>query len=503
MRVFIAALCTETNTFAPFPTGRTGFEEYGIVRTGSTNGGPMGLALESFRKLAEADGHEVIESLACFAMPSGVTVRAVYEELRDTILSDLKGAGPVDMVLLFLHGAMVAQGYDDCEGDIIARARALAPDAVIGVELDPHCHLTAAMVDQADLILIAREYPHIDFGDRARELYRLCAATARGEIRPVAALADCRMIGFYPTFDEPMKSLVGRVREAAQAEGMVTVELGHGFPWGDVADIGTRVLAYADGDADKAVEAAERIAADIYGQRRALALSFPDIEKSLDRARGLNGRTVLGDFADNAGGGAPGDSTFFLRALIERGVDDAVIGTFWDPTMARICADAGVGAVLPIRLGGKCGPTSGEPVDITVEVMAVSEEHSQHFFEAVQPMGCTVWVRSNGIDIVIASIRTQVFAPDVFTGLGVPLEGRRLVIVKSSNHYRAGFEPIADNLWHVASPGCMSLDFRRLPYSKITAPIFPISEDPWAERGAPRAAVFERQRRAPGHGRAS
>jgi microcystin degradation protein MlrC len=496
LRIFIAALFTETNTFAPFPTGRTGFEEYGIVRTGSTEGGPMALGMGVYRKLAEADGHEVIESISCFAQPSGVTVRAVYEELRDTILEDLKAAGPVDVCLLFLHGAMVAQGYDDCEGDITGRVRAIAPEAVIGVELDPHCHLTAEMVRQADLIVISREYPHIDFGDRAADLYRWCMATARGEIRPVPALVDCRTIGFYPTFDEPMKSVVGNLRAVTAGEGMVTVELGHGFPWGDVADVGTRVLAYADGDQAKAAEVAERIAADIYGRRRTLALSFPDIAESLDRARGLNGRTVLGDFADNPGGGAPGDSTFFLKALIERGVEDAVIGTFWDPQMARICADAGVGAVLPIRLGGKCGPTSGDPIDVTVEVMAVREEHTQHFFEVAQPMGCTVWVRAGGVDLVIASVRTQVYDPDVFTGLGVPMDDRRLVIVKSSNHYRAGFEPISDNLWHVASPGCMSLDFPALPYTKLAAPIYPMHDDPWAETGAPRAQLFPARRKA-------
>ena len=110
MRIFIAALCTETNTFAPFPTGRTGFEEYGINREGSISGGPMSIGMGVYRRLAEADGHEVVESLSCFAQPSGPTVRAVYEELRDTILADLKAAGPVDVVLLFLHGAMVAEG---------------------------------------------------------------------------------------------------------------------------------------------------------------------------------------------------------------------------------------------------------------------------------------------------------------------------------------------------------------------------------------------------------
>ncbi len=490
MKIFVAALATETNTFAPFPTGRSGFEEYGITRHGSAMDGPLSGPLKVFRERAERGGHGIVESVSAFAQPSGRTVRAVYEELRDTILDDLKAAGPVDIVFLMLHGSMAAQGYDDCEGDIIGRARAIAPKAVIGVEIDPHAHLTAAMVERSDFVVIAREYPHIDFDQRAHDLYDLCLRTAKGEIRPVAALVDCRMIGFYPTFDEPMKSVVDRIRSASGQGKVLTVELGHGFPWGDVEDVGTRVLVYTDGDKALAAGEAERHAREIYDQRGQLALTFPDVGTSLDRARGLNGRTVLGDFADNAGGGAPGDATFFLKALLDRGVDDAVIGAFWDPQMAQVCVDAGVGAILPLRIGGKCGPTSGEAVDVTAEVMGVSEAHSQGVFGQRTPLGRSAWVRAGGIDIVICSVRSQVFEPDAFTGLGVPMDNRKLVIVKSSNHYRAGFDAISDNLWHVASPGCMSLDFARVPYSKLTQPIFPMSDDPWAEIGGPRVQLF-------------
>ncbi len=487
MRIFIAGLATETNTFAPFPTGRSGFA---MSRQGSGNGGALAGPLSVFRRLAVADRHEVIESLSAFAQPSGRTVRALYEEMRDEILADLTAAASVDVVLLMLHGAMAAEGLDDCEGDILARVRAIAPKAVIGAELDPHCHLTAQMVEAADLILIAREYPHIDFDVRAADLYRLALGAARGGTRPVAALVDTRMLGFYPTFDPPMKDVVSELRALSGQGGVITAELAHGFPWGDVADIGTRVLVYAEGDGSLAAREAERIAGELYAQRRGLSLRLPTIDASLKRARGLNGRTVLGDFADNPGGGAPGDSTFFLRALIDQGVDDAVIGAFWDPQMARVCVDAGVGAVMPLRIGGKCGPTSGEAVDLTVEVMGTAERHSQGVFGQRQAMGASAWVRAGGIDIVLCSQRTQVFEPDAFTGLGVPLENRRLIIVKSSNHYRAGFDGIADQLWHVASPGAISLDFTTVPYTRMAGPMFPLVEDPWAETGPPQARIF-------------
>lgn len=497
MRIFIGCLATETNTFAPFPTGRAAFELNGVDRHASTKGmGPFSPPLIAFRRLAEADGHEVVESISAWAQPSGVTVRAVYEEIRDAILADLDAAGEVDAVLLMLHGAMVADGYEDCEGDLLARIRERAPGAAIGAELDPHCHLTEAMVGATDVIIAGKEYPHTDFGERAEELYRLVIRTAAGEIAPVAALVDCRMIGFYPTGDEPMRSIVDAFAAAESRAPILSASLAHGFAWADVPELGARVLVYADADPQAAAAEAERLARLFYGQRDALAFTPPGVEESLDRAAGLNGRVVLGDFADNPGGGAPGDSTFLLRAMVERRVDRAAVGAFWDPGAAALCADAGVGATLPVRLGGKCGPASGDPLDLEVTVMAVEEQHTQGVWGGRQKLGRSVWLRAGGIDIVVCSIRSQVFEPDLFTGLGIDLAAKRLVVVKSSNHYRAGFEAVADHLWPVATPGTMTARFEDLPYSKIDRPRYPMTPDPWAETGGPRAQVFHAARRA-------
>lgn len=490
MKAFIASVVTETNTFAPFPTGEESFAAYGLRK--DTSRDPTGShsePLKVFRERAEVAGHDVVESLCAFAQPSGKTLCRVYEAFRDEILDDLKAAGHIDVVLLMLHGAMVAEGYDDTEGDLIAQVRGVAPDAVIGVELDPHCHLTEAMVAGADLIVISKEYPHVDFGERAVELADLCLATARGELRPRAALVDCRMIGFYPTFDAPMKDIVDALK-AAEMPPLLSVSLAHGFPWADVPEMGTRVLVYADDDADAAASAAERFARLIYDQRRALYPDYPTISASLARAANLEGRVVLGDFADNPGGGAPGDATFFLREMLASGTTGAVVGVFWDPFVVSICADAGVGARLPVRLGGKCGPMSGDPLDLDVEVMGVVENHTQGVYGQRESMGRSVWLRAHGNDIAVCSVRTQTYDPDAFSGLGIDLEGRRLLVVKSSNHYRAGFDAIADHLWHVASPGTMSADLKSLPYTRLTRPWFPKVDDPWAEAGPPRAKVF-------------
>jgi len=497
MRIFIASLATETNSFSPIPTGALAFSlgEHRRPRAGEI-APTRGEMLAVYRALCEADGHEVVESIEAGAEPAGPTARAVYEELRDMILADLAAAEPVDIVLLALHGSMIAQGHDDCEGDLLTRVRAIAPAAIVGAGLDPHCSLTEAMVANADLITIMREYPHTDFAERAADLYRYCLQAARGEIAPVAAVVDCRMIGFFPTVHPPMRQIVAAFRDSAGAPRVITAELVHGFPWGDVPDIGARVLVYANADPALAKAEAERLARLFHAQRHPLQPDFPDLDTALDRASGLPGLTVLGDFADNPGGGAPGDSSFVLRALLDRGIGKAAIGAFYDPEAARLCCDAGAGATIRLRLGGKLGPESGSPVDLEAEVVAISDDHGCTAFGMRASFGRSAAIRAQGIEILIVSTRAQLYGADGFTDLGIALEDKQVVFVKSSNHYAASFGPLADRLWHVATPGAMSLDFASIPYRRLDRPMFPMVDDPWTVGAMPRAEIIAPRRQA-------
>ena len=483
MRVFAAGVGTETNTFAPWPTGRRGFEEGGVFRGDSARAdGVTSRVMSEWRSRAEAAGHEFVEGLITFAQPSGPTVHAVYTGYRDEILADLAAKGPFDVVLLFMHGAMVSTECDDCEGDMIGRVRAIVGGAaVIGVELDPHCHITPAMTDGADAIVLMKEYPHDDYQPRAVELYDICARAAAGEARPVTAVFDCRMVGFYPTTHGPMADYLARVRAAERRTGMLSVSIAHGFPWGDTPETGTKVLAIADGDAALAAVVADELGRDLYSLRRALLPRMPKIEAALVEAGRCNGRAILADVADNAGGGAPSDNTAFLAAILEKGLADVAIGPFWDPIAARICAEAGVGARLPIRLGGKCGPPSGDPLDVEVTVRAVEERHAQTGLGGSRSgMGLSVWVEIEPrVDVVINSVRTQGFHPNLFTGLGIDLEPKRLVVVKSSQHFETGFSPIADLVLPVATPGTLQMDFAALDYrKKRDMDFFPRVADP-------------------------
>lgn len=488
MRFFFAGLATETNTFAPFPTGRAGFAAGGLfLRDASRVGdGVPRYFAQCARALIEGAGHELVESLFAFAQPSGRTLASVYAELRDALLADL-AAQPVDAVLLVLHGAMVATDCDDCEGDILARVRAIVGSAVpIGAMIDPHCHFTAAMRDHADVIIAMKEYPHTDGPERLAELCRLLAATARGEIHPVTQVFDCRMIGFYPTMSEPMAGFVRRLQAAEQIPGVLSVSLGHGFPWADVADVGTKVWVVADRDAALAMRVAEQIGREFYTLRESLTTNHLTIDTAIDVAidTGLaaHGLTVLADASDNAGGGAPSDNTAILRRLIERGVAHVALGCLWDPVAVATCFEAGIGASFDLRIGGKAGVSSGQPIDARITVRGLVRDFRHASFLGEQPMGDAAWIGIGTLDLVLISNRVQTFAPQAFEGMGLSLTDKRVVVVKSSEHFRAAFEPLAARIVHVAAGGAMSMDFARLPYTRRDVNWWPRVVDPLSSK---------------------
>ena len=486
MKIFFATLATETNTFSPIPTGKAAFmADRDWYRTdGSLHPPALGnTALIQWRTAATADGHAVAESICASAQPAGTTLRNVYEHLRGLIIDDLKAAMPVDVVLLCMHGAMVADGYDDCEGDTLAHVRAIVgPKATIGIELDLHCHLTELMRGNADAIITYKEYPHTDIAERARELYTLCTRAQQGEVKPVMAYHDCRMISMWRTSVEPMKSFVARMQSLEGKNGILSVSFGHGFPWGDVPEVGAKMVVIADGDQAKAQALATELGEEIWRIREECFPRHDTIDGGIDAALAApSGPIVMADVADNAGGGAPSDNTAILKRLVERGVTNAAIGCFWDPVAVQFCIEAGVGASFDLRIGGKCGIASGEPVDLKVTVMAIVADHTQGGLSGSRAkLGDSVWVRAGGIDIVLNSTRSQVFRPDAFTGLGLTLDDKKIVVVKSTQHFYAGFAPIAKEVRYIAAPGAIGPDFANIPFTKRTIPYWPRVENPWA-----------------------
>lgn len=481
LKIYSAGLDCETNTFSTFPTTWQSFREVGIWRGDAGSGSCwMSPVPRTFRQLAKEYGFEYIEGLYAAAQPAGPVLRGVFEALRDEILCSLTSQGPFDIVLLHLHGAMVAEGYDDCEGELLCRVRRiLGEDAVIGAILDPHCHLSQTMMDCADILVTCKHFPHDDYTERAAELFNLCLKNARGEIHPVAAMFDCAMVGLFPTQDEPMASIVRMLVKAEREPGLLSASFVHGFPWGDTVQTGSKTLVYADGSGIGAAQAAESLGRAIYRLREQLLPRYPTMDEALNEAERAPGLVVLADTADNAGGGAPGDNVALLSRLLHRGIKDAAVATVWDPQVSALCADAGVGAHLTVRLGGKTNASSGDPIDVSVLVRAIQADHFQTSLgDTRQPMGLCVWLEIDGVDVIVSTVRSQVFAPDIFTGLGVDIASKKLLVVKSINHFFARFAPIATRIIRVATPGALAMDFGAIEYRKRSAHYHPRIADP-------------------------
>jgi microcystin degradation protein MlrC len=281
-------------------------------------------------------------------------------------------------------------------------------------------------------------------------------------------------------FVRRMEALEGR-------DGILSVSFGHGFPWGDVADVGAKMLVVADGDAARAQALADDLAGAVWAMREEAASRCDTIDAAIDAALASDDPRpmVLADFADNAGAGAPSDNTAILARLAERGIEDVALGLIWDPGAVGICHEAGLGATFTLRIGGKCGVTSGDPVDLRITVRGLSDDHSQTGLSGGRAhLGPAAWVEADGIHVVLTHRRQQAFAPDAVTGLGLALDDKRIVVVKSMQHFYAAFAPIASEVRYVAAPGAVPPDYGAIPYTKRSGAYWPRVADPFAEEAA-------------------
>jgi microcystin degradation protein MlrC len=483
MKVYFAGLATETNSFSSIPTATAAFE-LGQKRGAAVfaDSGMYGEMARTLQMLAAAEGGEVAPGLFVFAQPAGPTVQAVYEQLRDILLDDLRAAAPVDVVMLFLHGAMISQDCWDCEGDILTRVRQLVgPTVPIGVVLDPHAHLTPTMLEKATVLCFQKEYPHTDGAARLADAWKICLGVLRGETKPVWAVHDCRMISFWPTGGEPMRGFVDRMLAREGHDRVLSISFVHGFPWGDTPVTGAKMLVYTDGDPALAGELARSLGAEIWDLRHDTLIRQLPLEAALDRMGATNrGPLVVADMSDNAGGGAPADSTFLPRAILERGLTDVGVAIMYDPQAAAFCHEVGVGSTIELRLGGKLGPASGQPLDVRGTVRGLARKAKQVGLSGLVSMGDAAWLDVDGVHFIIGSNRVQCFHPTAFTALGLDPATLRSVVVKSTNHFRAGFDAIATDVIYVDAPGAIRSDFAAIPYERFKGAFWPKVEDPWA-----------------------
>ncbi|HTN02114.1 MAG TPA: M81 family metallopeptidase [Planctomycetaceae bacterium] len=389
MRIAIGGVSHETSSFSVRPTTLHDFETgFGLFRGSQIVERFRGanICTGGFLEGAERYGFEAVPLLWTFAYPSGVIEAAAYATLKAEFLERLRQAeaegGPVDGVLLDLHGAMVVEGIDDGDGDFVESVRAaIGPDRPIVVTFDLHGNHTQRRIDAATAVIGFDTYPHVDMAERGREAADLIVATLQGKVRPVTVLRQLPL--FWSTTSQvtahpPMDEVLRRVHGLEQRPGILAVTISTGFPWADVPDVGASVIVVADGDRALAEQTAEELAGWVWDNRERWYAPPVAVADALARGEAA-GRypIILADHADNTGGGAPGDSTEILQTFLDRGLQDAVILYIVDPEAARQAHAAGVGAKLTLAVGGKSAPIQGPPVVMQAEVMALSDGASR------------------------------------------------------------------------------------------------------------------------------
>jgi len=488
VRLFLAMLSHETNTFSNVPTDRAQFEardlRYGgeIVERFRGTGTCLGGMIEA----AQGLGATLVPSVAAAASPAGYVTRDIYEHVKRRMLADLEAAGRLDGVLLDLHGAMVPEGLDDGEGDIIAAVRqAVGPRVPIAVTLDFHGNLGRAMVEGADLLHGYKTYPHVDMAERGAEAARRLAQVIAGRLKPTAAWRKPPLLpplGHQGTAAGPMRRLYDLAARMEKDPKVISVSVFAGFPHADIPDAGLGVYVVTDDDRPLAERLAATLARVAWEHRHEFIHTARPVKEAVAQALAADGRPiVLADMADNTGGGAAGDGTEILRELLRVGARSATVACIWDAAAVQACIKAGVGARLSLDVGGKVDDRHGAPMGVTGTVRTLSDGEFVHRGPMMHGLpgrlGPTAVLDVNDVKVILISYRWQTLDPEMIRFVGIDPLGEKILVVKSTIHYRAAFEPIAREIIEVDAPGLSSSNLARFDFRRVRRPIFPLDPD--------------------------
>jgi microcystin degradation protein MlrC len=468
LRIAVGGFMHETNTFVAKPTAWDDFVNAGPW-PGATEGEAIlttfrgiNLAIAYFMEKAEKAGHAMLPLAWGGAMPAGKVTREAFERMAGMIVEGLKRQRP-DAVFLELHGAMVAEEHDDGEGELLRRVReTVGPDVPILSSLDLHANVSPLMVETADFISSYRTYPHVDWGASGGRCAAWLDRVLAWKPRPARALRQAPFL--IPvttgcTYVEPSKGLYEELKRI-EAETGVHLSLNMGFPPADIRDVGPSVTAYGpdqasvDAAADRLFEAL--LAAEPgFGAHRPLPAADA-VAEAMRIAQTAKRPVVLADTQDNPGAGAPSNTTGLIRELLRQRAERTVVGIVHDPKAAAEAHAAGLGGNVASLGGGGEGPGQ-EPLPGPWRVAALSDGKfrgtSPMLRAVVATLGPTALLARNGVEVLVATIRQQPIHKETFSHLGVDLNSRAIIAVKSSAHFRSGFQDIAEKVMVSLSPG--------------------------------------------------
>ncbi len=491
MDVVIATMSHETNTFSPVVTDLERFsggrgkllsgKEARDVYTGTSS------CVGGYLQAAAEFGGNVTIPIIAGAPPSGPVEAEAFEHIVGQIVAAAE-QNP-DVLMLDLHGAMVTDSFEDGEGELLRRVRAVAPETTIAVALDMHANLYPAMVEHATLISGYHTYPHIDMDATALRAGRIALKTFLGEVRPVMVWGNAPMLPHVMrqgTDDFPNRELQQRAMEM-EAEGALAVSLFTGFPHADINNAGLSVVVVTDDDQELAERWRDELLETAWNDRQSFVYQVEPLESSVARGGELadrqpGGPVLLLDHYDNTASGGTMDTTEVLAEILRQGLEDVAVFGFFDPQVVLEMESAGVGAELTVSLGGKLPMPAlalqSKPLLLTGRVVLLSEGR----FPATvamsrgltMNMGKTAVLRVGTVDIVVVSRHIEPFDPGCLRSLGIEPTERRYLMLKSRIHYRVGFMPLVKHVVECAGRGVCTSDYSELEFNNVRRPIYPL-----------------------------
>lgn len=491
--VLTAELKHETNTFCNLPTTQASFAERGVLlgQDAIAARRDHNTELAGFMDVAAEHGWNIVHVLSADAPPGGPVTRAAFDALVDPIVAAASAhRGHLHGILLGLHGAMVTDFGDDGEGEVLRRLRQqVGPDLPIAITLDPHANVSRAMCELADIIVSYKTYPHTDMRVTAQHAAGILQRTMQGEIRPVTLRVARPMLEEVDggrTDAGPMVPRIAQARAYEREPGVFAVSLNGGFASADIAEVGPTVLVTAQGDLAPHASFAAALADDIWAGRLVAQndyLTPPEAAALCKQHAAQDARPiVVADYADNPGAGAYGDSTALLAALLAEGIEDACFGTIADPQTVQQLGDHAPGDEVAILLGGKSNPRfGGPPLALQCTLVALSDGDYVGSGSIIgglkRTWGPSAVIRVAGIEILVVSLRSQVLDLEQFRAFGIDPQSKRVVALKSMQHFRAAFEPIAGRIIVCDSGALCTLNYALLPYVRVPRPMFPLDPD--------------------------
>ncbi len=484
LRVAIAGVSHESNTYAVEASGLTvasWFDLYYGDDIIEHHRGTRTYIGGMYDALVELDA-TVVPTFFAIGEPSG-TIRAdAYLQLRDELLRHLASALPVDAVALELHGAGVTETSDDLEGELLGEVRRLVGDDVpIVVTLDLHANVTYRMAAHADVLLGVHLNPHTDMYERGAEAAHLLPRLVARQHRPVVHVEPLPMLLPLTTTDEgPAADVNVRCAEVERRPGILDCTFFHGFPYADGPDVGARIVCIADGDPRLAAAAAREVAAYVWQRREDFRPNgMPPAQAVAAALDVATGPVVINDTGDNPGGGTMGDDVQLLRAMLDAGVTPACFGCICDAGSAAAAHAAGVGAVVDLELGGKSDRRARTSLQVRAYVKSLTDGRfrlSSYAPGLRVDLGRTARLQIDGIDVIVTSRAQQTFDAEVFLLHGVDVTRARIVGLKSSHHFRAGFRQLASAIIAAdAGTGLTTQRIEALRRRAGAAPVWPAS----------------------------